>query len=147
MLLLLCRSHSPAPAAAHHLAATSHPPPPTGQYHTAGGGHHQLAAGRQIVTLHGCPPAVSPAARVQQHQQQSKPVPPRDLPLLTASGTAPPPPPPEPFPASVARSLRNINPTRESLKRINSTIGQTLGEWRTSCQTLVHPQPAPFTSK
>jgi hypothetical protein len=72
--------------------------------------------------------------------QQQKPVPPKDLPLA-ASLSAAAVTAPAPFPASVARSLRNINPTRESFKRINSSIGQTLGEWRTSCQTLVHPQP------
>jgi hypothetical protein len=82
-------------------------------------------------------PPVGAAARIQQ---QHKPVPPRDLPLTDTLSAGVAPPIAVPFPASVARSLRNINPTRDSLRRINSTIGQTLGEWRSSCQTLVQPQ-------
>jgi hypothetical protein len=83
------------------------------------------------VALHASPPASTlDVARVQQQQLHKKPVPPKDLPLAAAA------PLPEPFPASVARSLRNINPTRENLKRINSSIGQTLDEWR----SMVHQQ-------
>ena len=93
-------------------------------------GDRQPPGYRQVVSLHGCPPA--PTVDVTRVPQQQKPVPPKDLPLGAAAAAAP-------FPASVARSLRNINPTRESLKRINSSIGQTLGEWR----SMVHQQTFP----
>ena len=44
-----------------------------------------------------------------------------------------------PFPASVARSLRNINPSKDNFRKIQDSIGQTLGDFKSTCQTLSYP--------
>ena len=42
-------------------------------------------------------------------------------------------------PASVARSLRNINPSRDNLRRFQDSLGQTLDGWKTTYQNISGP--------
>ena len=48
-----------------------------------------------------------------------------------------------PFPAAVARSLRNINPSRDNLRKIGDSLGQSLVDFKSSCQTTLPFNP-PF---
>ena len=85
--------------------------------------------------------------------------PPRNLhipnPVLPSGGTSPPLPSQRAttattsstagfnatgaVPASVARSLRNINPSRDNLRRFQDSLGQTLDGWKTTYQNISAP--------
>ena len=105
--------------------------------------------GREVVAHSNIPQPTLGIRRVQSREPPRdlhipNPTMPNQMPSPSASGQSQATTPviptlTSPFPASVARSLRNINPSRDNFRKIQDSIGQTLGDFKSTCQTLSYP--------